>query len=128
MTATPEVPESATTVLSEQQLRIEHQLVATEGVRIRRRVVSETRQLSVTVRREELVVERTPLPNPPVEARTAAPSPLVFVLLEEVPVVEMMTRPYERATVTVEVVTLEQPITTQLDHERVAVQTEGPGR
>ncbi len=128
MTVTPEGPESATMVRSEQQLRIDHQLVATERVRVRRRVVSETRQLSVTVRREELVIDRRPLPDTPVAALTPPETPLVFSLLEEVPVLTMTTRAYELATVTVELVTGEQPITTDLQAERVVVQTTEPRR
>lgn len=91
-------------------------------------MVSETRQLSVTVRREEWVIDRRPLPDTLVAALTPPVTPLAFALFEEVPVLTMSTRPYELATVTVELVTGEQPITTDLQAERVVVQTTGPRR
>jgi len=89
-------------------------------------VVSEIRQLSVTVRREELVIDREPLPDSPVDTITP-PDPLVFVLREEVPVIDMRTRPYEEVTVTVELVTNEEPITTELATEHIHVKTDRAG-
>jgi len=109
---------------SEQQLRIDRQLVATERVRIRKRIVSETRHLEVTVRREELVIDREPLTEAPVEAVRPAPEPLVVVLYEEVPVVDIRARPYQEATVTVELVTTEQPVSTELQREHIQVETD----
>jgi len=109
---------------SEQQLRIDRQLVATERVRIRKRIVSETRHLEVTVRREELVIDREPLTEAPVEAVRPAPEPLDIVLHEEVPVVDIRARPYQEATVTVELVTTEQPVSTEPQHEHIQVETD----
>lgn len=70
MTRTPEEPNAPSMLRSEQHLRIDRQRVATERVRVRRRVVSEIRQLSMTVRREELVIDREPLPDSPVDTIT----------------------------------------------------------
>jgi uncharacterized protein (TIGR02271 family) len=126
MTRTPEEPNAPSMLRSEQHLRIDRQRVATERVRVRRRVVSEIRQLSVTVRREELVIDREPLPDSPVDTITP-PDPLVFVLREEVPVIDMRTRPYEEVTVTVELVTNEEPITTELATEHIHVKTDRAG-
>jgi len=99
--------QDATSVLrSEQQLRIDRQPVATERVR------------------EELVIDREPLAEAPVEAVRPPPEPLVVVLHEEVPVVDIRTRPYQEATITVELVTTEQPLTTELQHEHIQVETD----
>jgi len=46
------------------------------------------------------------------------------VLHEEVPVVDIRTRPYREATVTVELVTTEQPVSTELQHEHIQVETD----
>jgi len=79
--------------------------------------------LEVTVRREELVIDREPLTEAPVAAVRPPPEPLVVVLHEEVPVVNIRTRPYQEATVTVGLVTTEQPLTTELQHEHIQVET-----
>jgi stress response protein YsnF len=85
---------------------------------------SETRHLEVTVRREELVIDREPLAEAPVAAVRPPPEPLVVVLHEEVPVVDIRTRPYQEVTVTVELVTTEQPVSTELQHEHIQVETD----
>jgi len=123
VTSIPEGPDAPSVLRSEQHLRIDRQRVAAERVRVRRRVVSETRQLSVTVRREELVIDREPLYDSPVDTIGPPPDPLVFVLFEEVPVIDLRTRPYEEVTLTVELVTNEEPITTELDSEHIQVKT-----
>ena len=76
------------------------------------------------MRREELVIDREPLAEAPVEAVRPPPEPLVVVLHEEVPVVDIRTRPYQEATITVELVTTEQPLTTELQHEHIQVETD----
>ncbi len=123
---TEEGPGAPSVLRSEQHLRIGYQRVATERVRVRRRVVSETRQLSVRVRREELVIDREPLPDSPVDTIGPPPQPLVFVLREEVPVIDVRIRPYEEVTVTVELVTNEEAITTELDREHIQIDTDYP--
>ena len=75
-----------------------------------------------------MVIDRRPLPDTLVAALTPPVTPLVFALGEEVPVLTITARPYELATVTVELVTGEQPITTDLQAERVVVQTTEPRR
>jgi len=123
---TPEGPGAPSVLRSEQHLRIGYHRVATERVRVRRRVVSETRQLSVRVRREELVIDREPLHDCPVDTIGPPPQPLVLVLCEEVPVIDVRIRPYEEVTVTVELVTNEEAITTELDREHLQVETDRP--
>ncbi len=46
------------------------------------------------------------------------------VLHEEVPGVDIHTRPYPEATVTVELVTTEQPVSTEPQHEHIQVETD----
>lgn len=93
---------TASLLLSEQRLLVGTEWVPRERLTVRRRVVTETRQVTVTVRREELLVDSVSLDD---EVPVAAPSsrtPLVVVLHEEVPVVGVQVRPYERVTIGVE--------------------------
>ncbi len=84
---------------AEERARITTGWVAAERVRFERRIVTETRQVELTVRREELVVHRSALPDaaagqPPAQAAPAG-QPLVIVLREEVPVVQLAVQPYD---------------------------------
>lgn len=102
-------PESASPrelVRSEEVLRTGTRWVGTERITVRRRTVTETRQVEVTLQREELVITREALDDvPPAPGATpGASSPLVVVLLQEVPVVSTEVRPYERVTLTVDLV------------------------
>ncbi len=91
---------------------------------VRRRVVTEVRQVEVTVRREVLDVEHLPLDPtadgsaPTLPAPGQTPAPLTIVLSEEVPVVKVETRPYERATVTVETFTEQQHVSATVGTEQ----------
>ncbi len=113
MTDDPTRPASAVeTVRAEERAQITTGWVAAERVRFERRIVTETRQVELTVRREELVVHRSALPDavpeqPPAQAAPAG-QPLVIVLREEVPVVQLAVQPYERVTAVVEQVSGQQ--------------------
>lgn len=91
---------------------------------VRRRVVTEVRQVEVTVRREVLDVEHLPLDpapdgsTPALPAPGQAPAPLTIVLSEEVPVVHTETRPYEQVTVTVETFTEQQQVSATVATEQ----------
>lgn len=95
---------------------------ATETVTVARRVVTTTKTVEVTVRREELVVESS---RRSAEAASAADlhpehEPLVILLREEVPEVTMRVVPYEQVSVHVERVhTEDQRIDTQVRHDAV---------
>ena len=121
-TDTPNVdPEFA---LHQEQLRVGTVRSATERVVLRRRITSEVKQVEVTVRREVLEVEHLPVREQ--GAATAAgqtPAPLVIVLSEEVPVVQLQTRPYERVTVAVDTDTVQQQLTETVGRERVELTT-----
>lgn len=128
MTKPPAGQEPVAVLRSEQQLAVDVQWVTSGRVSFTRRIVSESRQVTVTVRREELVIEHTPLPEDPVQGVPAPVEPAVFVLREQVPVVELVTRPYEQVRVTVERVTDEQTVTAQLEREQLELTGDGSGQ
>lgn len=109
---------------SEERLRVDSDWLPVERVVVRRQTVSEVVQVQVevTVRREVLVVERTPMTGARSRRSVPAPvEPLVVVLREEVPVVGVATRGYERVTVAVEQVTERQTYSAGLGSEQVDV-------
>lgn len=116
----------AEVVLHEEQLQVETERVSTHRVVLRRRIVTEVRQVEVTVRREELEVEHRPLPGQPDTATDASSEPIVIVLSEEVPVVQLRTRPYEQVTVSVSTVAGEQDVAERVDREEAEIRTETP--
>jgi stress response protein YsnF len=108
-------------------------------VRIAKRVVTEERTVTVTVRREELVVEHLPVPG--TDARTdtepgtsrtpdVPPAPhgsdavVTLVLSEEVPEVSVRVVPRERVRAYVDRVTTLEVVTEDVDLERVDVHLE----
>ncbi len=127
MTTDPARPASAIeTVRAEERAQVSAVWVAAERVTFERRIVTEKRQVDVTVRREELVVHRAALPDaaseqPPTQAPSQAP--LVIVLREEVPVVQLAVQPYERVTAVVEQVSGQQTVNAELRKEHVQIQT-----
>lgn len=125
--------------------------VPVERVRLVRRVVTETVNVPVTVRREELVVTREPVAAGPGGASVdeplgtssggtedvggatdgaepsflppAAPGPpLVILLRREVPVVSTAVELTERVTVHVDVVRSEQVVSTAVRRERAGIE------
>ena len=117
-------PATADIVLHEQELHVAVARRPYEQVVLRRRIVSEVRQVQVTVQREELEVVRLPL-NPDQAQDTGSQgeteAPVVIVLSEQVPVVELETRAYEKVTVTVEQVTEERTVHEQVSREQAEV-------
>jgi uncharacterized protein (TIGR02271 family) len=115
---------TASSVLSEQRLLVGTEWVPRERLNVRRRVVTETRQIEVTVRREELLIDRTPLHDEPATAEAGSSAaagssaPLVVVLREEVPVVGLQVRPYERVTIGVERVRTHELVEGELAREQ----------
>ena len=121
-------PAAAEVVLHQEQLRVGTRRVPTEKVLVRRRVVTEVRQIEVTVRREVVEVHRVPLDGHERAPVGGPPEPLVILLSEEVPVVQLETRPYERVTVHVDTVTEQVEITGDLAREQVDVRSLDPAR
>ena len=123
-------PDAAMT-LRQEHVRVGTEWVATGQVRISRRVVTDTRTVEVTVRREELVIETdtavgangamvgTVLDGAAVTPPTGPVPPLVIVLREERPEVVTRVYPYERVTVHVDLAAIEQRIDSQTRTEAV---------
>jgi uncharacterized protein (TIGR02271 family) len=119
--------EGAELTLSEEQLVVDTVPRAAERVRVRKAVVTEEVTVTVTVRREELVIEREPLDEPAGEVAWAdtespdAAGPVEFVLHAEEPVVTKRVVPLERVRVQREVVVEERRISDEVRKERLDV-------
>lgn len=115
--------------VSAEQLHVHTVRVPVERVRLVRRVVTETRQLQVQVRREELHVERIAVADGeavPAEAVGGSPAgELVIVLSEEVPVLTTAVRPTERVRVSVVTVTGDRTVSADLRHEQTTLERDG---
>src|SRR3954468_2628012 len=121
----------------EAMTRSEEELVAetvwrpTERVRVRRRVVEEEVTVTVTVRREELEIERQPASrfDPPDRDAGEPTEALVMVLHEERPVVGVEVVPIEVVRVRRAVVRGgEQTVTDTVRREQIEVEHQGEGR
>ena len=111
--------------LHEERLQVRTVWAPHERVVLRRRITTEVRRVEVTVRREELHVERQPVDHDAsLPGGDATRSPLVIILSEEVPVVGVETRPYERVTVTIDTITQEHNVLESVAKERADVATE----
>ena len=114
-------------IRSEEQLTVGTRAEATERVRIRKRVVTEDVTLTITLRREELVIEREPIavgeaPAPAEFPLAEEGSEMEFVLHAEEPVVSKRVVPVERVRLHREVATEDQQVTGTLRKERVDVE------
>lgn len=116
----------AEVVLHEERLLLATERVATERVRITKRIVSTTRTIEVPVRIEQLVISHEPL-DPrdsstlPAEDRSA--EDVVIVLHEEVPVVSLRVVATERVVIGKRDVAGEQTLTVDLASETAEVST-----
>lgn len=120
--STPAAEQALSVVRSEEQLRLRPEWIVTERLVARRRIVTETVQLTARIRREELVFDEFPV-SEPLTTGTApeATAPLVLVLLEELPVLTVVTRPYESVTISVVKVAGEQQVAATLNSERIEI-------
>lgn len=125
----PESPSSASqttigpdVVLHQEQVSIDLEQDAVRAV-VRRRITTQTRSIEVQVQREVLEVEYLPATQGLTPSRSSSPAPIVMVLSEEVPVVQLVTRPYEQVTVDVHTVTGQQSVTTTVAGERADITT-----
>lgn len=134
MTSThPDTPNEM--ILSEEQLIVTTRWAVSGRLRLTRRVVTQTRQIEVTVRREELHEEwepAQPSESDPLEDGEPQPAqtrdPLVIVLHEEVPEITLRVHPYEQATVSVTRRDGELPVTDVVRKENVTLEQTAPGR
>ncbi|SDS68672.1 conserved domain-containing protein [Friedmanniella luteola] len=111
--------------VSEEQLAVSTRSVATERVRLRKRVVTEEVTLTVTLRKEQLTVEREPIGEDEVAGHVGstdfAGGDQEIVLYEEVPVVQTVVRPVERIRLGTEVTTEQRTVGGEVRKERVEV-------
>lgn len=117
----------AEVTLSEEQLAVETRARATERVRVRKHVVTEEVTVTVTLRREELVIEREPVAGTSHQAAEGA-FPLgddgrevEFVLHAEEPVVTKRVVPVERVRINRNTITEERRIADTVRRERAEV-------
>lgn len=120
-------PESVEVIRSEERLRTGMQRVPVERVRVCTRLVTETRTVTVQVRREELVVERVAIPaggavdgdDSHLTAKDGGEPVVEMVLREEVP--EVLTRvvPVERVRVYVDRVAGTEQVSAAVRREEV---------
>lgn len=126
--------EEAATTLSHEVLQVGTEWAEAGQIRLRRRIVTETRTVEVSVRREELVVDVLDVDerhgallgtarDGRVSDEPDPQRPLVIVLQEEVPEVSVRLRPYERVTVTTTIGHRTGRVTGGLRHEEVQLDT-----
>jgi len=132
VTGDPPRETGAQVIRSEERLRVDTTWQPYERVRLARRVVTELRQVDIEVRREELVIERDAIPDPgDASGRPGRPRPdrvggdLVIVLSEEVPMITMGTRAYERVRVSVQQVDEQRALSEQVRREEVVIDNDG---
>jgi uncharacterized protein (TIGR02271 family) len=114
-------------IRSEEELRRSSAWRPVERLRVRKRVVSEERTVTVTLRREELVVERSPVADGvAVPGEPPVPEPLVLTLSEEQAVITTRVVPVERVRVVVDRIPEDHELSTTLRAERVEVTAEPP--
>jgi uncharacterized protein (TIGR02271 family) len=113
---------------SEEELRVGTAQRERGRVRLRKYVVTEQRQVSVPVEREEVRVEREPITDANVDAAMAGPAiseeEHEVVLHEEEPVVEKRVVPKERVRLGKQAVTDEQQVSEEVRQERIEVEGE----
>ena len=120
----------AEVIRTEEEVRIETAWTAVEHVRVAKRIVSEEVQVTVTLRREELVVEHRPADGARVDAAAvpgAGTEPTVIVLSREEPVVETRVVPYERVAVATTRSTEQKAVTAARRVERIDVDSDEVG-
>ena len=116
-----------TMTVSEEQLEVGTEARAAERVRVRRSVVTEDVNITVTVRREELVIEREPVDAPATdltwgEGPMAEGSDIEFVLHAEEPVVHKRVVPVERVRLRRDTIVEERTISDEVRKEHVDVE------
>ena len=116
----PVMPQPSRDVIrSEEELRVRTKWHAVERVRITKRIVTEEVQMTVAVRREELVVERAPAEDAGGAEAPEGGDPLDIVLLREEPVMTTRIVPVERVRVRVDRTSRDQEISGEVRAERV---------
>ena len=112
-------------VLREEQLVVETERVPAQRVRVRKEIVEEQVTITVTLRHEELVIEREPVKPGDVPPETAGgprldEPPIEIVLWAEEPVVSTRAVPVEKVRVLRTLGSRQQDLTAQLRRERAS--------
>ncbi|QHF21170.1 DUF2382 domain-containing protein [Rathayibacter sp. VKM Ac-2762] len=120
--------EPVTVIRAEEHLDVTTVWTPTERLRVRKVVVTEERTITVTLRHEELVIERELLDHEPFDGAEdptpgAAPEPIALVLHAEEPVVTTRAVPVERVHVMIDRIIAMRSATETLRKERVDVRT-----
>ncbi|AZZ55517.1 YsnF/AvaK domain-containing protein [Rathayibacter iranicus] len=120
--------EPITVVRSEERLDVRTVYTPTERLHIRKVIVTEERTVTVTLRREELVLEREPLgaslDGGELGSSEESPEPVTFVLHAEEPVLTTRVVPVERVHVAIDRIVAMQSMTETVRKERVDIRTE----
>jgi uncharacterized protein (TIGR02271 family) len=120
-----ELVEEEEVVLTEEQLLVDTERVPAQRVRVRKEIVEEEVTVTVTLRHEELVIEREPIAPGDVSPETAGgprldEPPIEIVLWAEEPVVSTRAVPTERVRVLRTLGSEQQDLTAQLRRERAS--------
>ena len=115
-------------IRSEEELQLSSAWRPVERIRVRKRVVTEERTVTLALRREELVIESETVADGPAVPGTGPPphEPIVLTLSEEQAVITTRVVPVERVRVVVDRVTEHHEIEATLRAEQVEVETEPP--
>lgn len=120
--------EPITVVRSEERLDVRTVYTPTERLRIRKVIVTEERTVTVTLRREELVLEHEPLgaslDGGELGSSKESPEPVTLVLHAEEPVLTTRVVPVERVHVAIDRIVAMQSTTETVRKERVDIRTE----
>src|SRR5215216_2509564 len=113
---------------SEEELRVGTTQRERGRVRLRKYVTTETQQVTVPVRREELRVEREPITDANLDAATGGPAiseeEHEVTLHEETPVVEKRAVPRERVRLDTETVTDQRQVSEEVRKEQIQVDSD----
>lgn len=119
--------EETEVIVSEEQLQVDTRVRATERVRVRKAVVTEDVTVTVTVRREELIIDREPVGEGAAAegfdfAAPLAPGGELEILLHaEEPVVSKRVVPVERIRLHRNTIVEQERITDTVRKERVEI-------
>jgi uncharacterized protein (TIGR02271 family) len=120
----------AAVIRSEEHLAIQTIWSPSRRIRIAKRVITESKTITVDVRHEELVIEEIPLgvdqpgadqPGADQPGDEGRPAGLVLTLSKEHVVVDRQVTPVERVWVTVSLNAGAGEVSANLDQERIAV-------
>jgi uncharacterized protein (TIGR02271 family) len=128
--------DSSDLILSREIVDVSTRWIVSGRIRMRRRIVTETATVQVTLRREELEIEyqnidqrRGVLTGIAKDGPSSEPpqleAPVVIVLQQELPEVGVRLEPYEMVTISTGLVHQTERVTTDLRHEQIQLSTVG---